>query len=95
MLVGCSFTASAGKPEVPADKLAATVAERLATTTGQPKPDVTCPEDLVGEVGNSTKCNLTAKNGSTVGVSVKVTSVNGDKVKFDIKADDTVSPATN
>ncbi len=46
-------------------------------------------------MGTTTRCTLTAKDGSTLGVSVKVTSVEGDKINFDIKADDTASPAPN
>ena len=97
LLVGCSGSVSVGSsdPKLSSDKLADTVAEKLASTTGQPKPDITCPEDLAGKVGTTTRCTLTAKDGSTLGVSVKVTSVEGKKINFDIKADDTASPATN
>ncbi|WP_327190072.1 DUF4333 domain-containing protein [Streptomyces xinghaiensis] len=99
LLTGCSASASVetGKsaPELSAEKLAATVAEKLAATTGQPEPRVDCPENLAGKVGTTTRCTLTADDGSTLGVSVKVTSVEGDQINFDIKADDTASPATN
>ncbi|GHJ35991.1 hypothetical protein Sm713_16000 [Streptomyces sp. TS71-3] len=78
-----------------ADKLATTVAEKLAASTGQPKPHITCPEDLVGKVGTTTRCKLTADDGSTLGVSVNVSSVDGDQIKFDFKADDTASPPAN
>ncbi|OEU86567.1 hypothetical protein DB35_22905 [Streptomyces abyssalis] len=82
LLVGCSSEA-----KMPKDKVADTVAEKLAAQTGQPKPDVTCPEDLVGKVGTSMRCKLTASDGSSLGVTVKVTSVDGDKINYDIKAD--------
>ncbi|MFI5684791.1 DUF4333 domain-containing protein [Streptomyces sp. NPDC051636] len=97
LLVGCSVSVTSGddKPKMPKDKLADTVAERLAATTGQPKPDVTCPKDLVGEVGNSTRCTLTAGDGSTLGVTVTVSSVDGDDAHFDIKADETPTPAAS
>jgi hypothetical protein len=97
LLVGCSGSASVGAsdPKVSKGKLADTVAEQLAATTGQAKPDITCPEDLVGKKGNSTRCKLTASDGSTLGVTVTVSSVDGDNVKFDIKADDTPSPAAS
>ncbi|MEU9678767.1 DUF4333 domain-containing protein [Streptomyces parvus] len=97
LLVGCSGSVSVGnsEPKLSSDKLATTVSEKLAATTNQPKPDITCPEDLAGKVGATTRCTLTAKDGSTLGVSVKVTSVEGDKINFDIKADDTASPAPN
>ncbi|GHJ36013.1 DUF4333 domain-containing protein [Streptomyces sp. TS71-3] len=95
LLAGCSVSASVGKPapKVSKAKLADTVSERLAATTGQAKPHITCPENLVGKKGNSTRCTLTASDGSTLGVTVTVSSVDGDNIKFDIKADDTPSPA--
>lgn len=86
LLVGCSAEAKLPKGEV-----ANTVAEKLAAQTGQPKPDVTCPEDLVGKVGTSIRCKLTASDGSSIGVNVKVTSVDGEEIKYDIKADQAAS----
>ncbi|MFD5077518.1 DUF4333 domain-containing protein [Streptomyces sp. NPDC058371] len=97
LLVGCSASVSVGKsePKLSSDKLATEVATELAATTGQPKPDVACPEDLVGKVGTTTRCTLTADDGSTLGLAVKVTSVDDDQIKFDIQADDTASPAAS
>ncbi|MGW4289203.1 DUF4333 domain-containing protein [Streptomyces sp. NPDC004673] len=97
LLTGCSASVHAGKtseePKISSGKLADTVAERLAAQTGQPKPDVSCPEDLVGKVGTKTRCVLTASDKSTVGVTVTVTSVKDSQIGFGIKADDKVSPA--
>ncbi|MFE4416140.1 DUF4333 domain-containing protein [Streptomyces sp. NPDC056821] len=97
LLVGCSASVSVGSstPKLSKDKLADAVAEKLAATTGQPKPDVTCPEDLVGKVGTTTRCKLTADDGSTLGISVTVSSVEGKQINFGIKADETASPAAN
>ncbi|KPC82857.1 DUF4333 domain-containing protein [Streptomyces sp. NRRL S-4] len=97
LLVGCSASVGVGnsEPKLSADELATTVSEKLALTTGQPKPDIACPEDLVGKVGTTTRCTLTADDGSTLGVSVNVTSVDGEQINFDIKADETASPAPN
>jgi len=96
LLVGCSASVHAEKsePKVSAGKLATLVSEKLAATTGQPKPDISCPESLVGKVGTTTRCQLTADDESTLGVTVTVSSVDGDQVNFDIKADDTASPAS-
>ncbi|WP_228988924.1 DUF4333 domain-containing protein [Streptomyces sp. DH8] len=97
LLVGCSFSAGVGGSEskLSADKLSATVAKKLAESTGQPEPDVTCPEGLAGKVGTKTRCTLTAGDGSTLGVTATVTSVDGGRINFDIEADDKASPATN
>ncbi|MFD9598821.1 DUF4333 domain-containing protein [Streptomyces sp. NBC_01224] len=97
LLVGCSASVSAGKsePKLSSDKLAASLADKLASTTGQPKPDITCPEDLAGKVGTETRCTLTSNDGSTLGVTVTVTSVDGKQIHYDFKADETASPAPN
>ncbi|MFI7409593.1 DUF4333 domain-containing protein [Streptomyces sp. NPDC049627] len=83
LLVGCSSEAKLSKDEV-----ANTMAEKLAAQTGQPKPDITCPEDLVGKVGASLRCTLTGSDGVSLGVTAKVTSVDGDTVDYDIKVDE-------
>ncbi|MEW2809806.1 DUF4333 domain-containing protein [Streptomyces massasporeus] len=78
-----------------ADKLATIVTEKLAATAEEPKPDINCPENLTANVGTTTRCKLTAKDGSTWGVTVKVTSIEGDQTNFDIETDETTSPAAN
>ncbi|CAL9429146.1 hypothetical protein SUDANB6_02011 [Streptomyces sp. enrichment culture] len=78
-----------------AGKLATLIAEKLAATTGQPKPDITCPEDIAGKIGNTTRCTLVADDGSTLGVTVTVSSVEGEQIGFDFEADKTASPAPN
>jgi hypothetical protein len=95
LLVGCSASVHVGasEPELSAGKLSDEVARQLAATTGQPKPDVACPEDLAGKVGTTTRCTLTAGDGSTLGVTVTVTSVKDERIQFDIEADKTASPA--
>ncbi len=92
LLAGCSGEVHAGiEKSLPADKLSTTVAEKLAAQTGQPKPDVTCPEDLDAEVGATGRCELTAADGTKIGLSVTVSSVEGSQVNFDIKVDDKVA----
>lgn len=95
LLTGCSASVNVEKPslKMSADKVANLVAEKLAATTGQPKPNVTCPEDLPAKVGTTSRCTITAENGDTAGVTVKVTSVEGTNMNFDFKVDDTASPA--
>ncbi|MEU2954121.1 DUF4333 domain-containing protein [Streptomyces xanthochromogenes] len=97
LLLGCSAHVEVGTsaPKLSADKVADTVAQKLAATTGQPKPHVTCPGDLDGKVGTTMRCTLTGSDGRTLGVTVDVTSVSGNNVNFDIKADDKSSPAPN
>ncbi|MBI0297639.1 DUF4333 domain-containing protein [Streptomyces sp. PRKS01-29] len=96
-MLPCSASVSVGKstPKPSADKPATVVAEKLAATTGQRKPHIACPEGLVGKAGSTTRCKLTADDGSTLGVSATVSSVDGDRINFDVTADDTASPAAN
>lgn len=103
LLVGCSASVSVEKStgdeestvKMSSGKLADLVAEELADSTGQAKPDISCPEDVEGEVGNATRCTLTGDDGSTLGVSVTVSDVDGSQMYFDIQADETASPAPN
>ncbi|MET8983666.1 hypothetical protein ABZX85_49725 [Streptomyces sp. NPDC004539] len=50
-------------------------------------------------IGNATPklsaAKLSGSDGATLGVSVEVTSVEGDQINFDIEADETPSPAPN
>ncbi|MBC9717058.1 DUF4333 domain-containing protein [Streptomyces sp. TRM66268-LWL] len=97
LLAGCSASVEVGSaaPRMSAERLSDLVAAELAATTGRPEPDITCPEALAGKVGTTTRCRLTASDGSTLGVAVRVTSVDGDRINFAIKADETASPAAN
>ncbi|MDV9173224.1 DUF4333 domain-containing protein [Streptomyces sp. W16] len=96
LLGGCSASVEVGStPKLSAGKLADLLAEKLASTTGRPKPDISCPEDLAGKIGTTTRCKLTGDDGSTLGVAVTVTSVKNGQINFDFKADDAASPATN
>jgi Domain of unknown function (DUF4333) len=96
LLVGCSASVKVEQdtPKLSAGKLATTVSEKLAAQTGQPKPKITCPEDLVGKVGTTTRCTLTGTDGGTLGVTITVSSVEEGQINFDFKADDKASPAT-
>ncbi|WP_373305831.1 hypothetical protein [Streptomyces filipinensis] len=38
--------------------------EKPAARTGRPKPRVTCPEDLAGKAGTTTRRTLTADDGA-------------------------------
>ena len=53
------------------------------------RPDISCPDDLEAEVGAETRCTLTAGEDPTeYGVTVTVTSVDGDTVNFDVEVDE-------
>ena len=82
-LVGCST----GPPIVAKDDVAKEISTQLEQQVGKAPEEVTCPEDLKGEVGATLRCEL-KDNSETYGVNVTVTSVEGTNVKFDLKVDD-------
>ncbi|SUA31490.1 Uncharacterised protein [Mycolicibacterium fortuitum] len=72
-------------------KLAAEVKQQLEAQTGAKADSVVCEGDLAAEVGATQRCVLTADS-EKYGVTVTASSVEGTRVKFDIKVDD--SPTT-
>ena len=53
------------------------------------RPEISCPDDLEAEEGAETRCVLTAGDDPTeYGVTVTVTSVDGDTVNFDVEVDE-------
>jgi hypothetical protein len=68
------------------DDVANQISDQLAEQFGR-RPTVTCPDSLKGDVGATLRCQL-QDQGSTYGVTVTVTSVEGGSVKFNFKVDD-------
>ncbi len=71
-------------PTVAQSNVESQISTQLAATVGQTPDSVTCPGDLKGTVGNTMTCTLTA-GGQSHPVAVKVTSVDGLTVHFDIE----------
>ena len=84
LTAGCSST-----PEVSQSKLEDEISSQLEKQVGTAPDKVECPGSLTGEVGETQRCTLTAGT-DTLGVDVKVTSVDGEDVNFDIEVDDEV-----
>lgn len=89
-LAALPLLAACGAGSVPADDVEEQITSVLAEQVGQSPDDVTCPDDLPGEVGAEMKCELTA-GGQTIGVTVTVSSVEGNQVNFDVLVDDAPS----
>lgn len=73
-----SSTAKVSKEDLQKD-----ISQRV-TNAGQTPQSVTCPDDLVGEPGQSTRCEVTMSATSSFEPIVTVTSVQGTKVNYDI-----------
>ena len=68
------------------DDVAKSIADQLEAQFGR-RPDITCPDNLKGDQGATLRCQL-SDQGTTYGVTVTVTSVDGGDVKYDFKVDD-------
>ena len=90
---GCSASASfsiGSTPSVPRHSVETEVATELAKQANQPTPKVTCPGDLAGKVGTVMYCTLTPQgSSSSYPTQVKVDSVNGTNVHFNIEVSTT------
>jgi mRNA-degrading endonuclease toxin of MazEF toxin-antitoxin module len=84
LVAGCSVSVSTGGPKTVAKAdVASQISDKVNEKAGHKPESVTCPDDLKAEVGASLDCQMT-DGGQTYGVNVSVTSVDGDKVNFDI-----------
>jgi hypothetical protein len=61
--------------------------EGLTKSVGQQAPPAKCPKELKAEVGATTRCTMDFPESKRLGITVKVTEVDGGNVKFDIEAD--------
>ena len=84
---GCSV--SVGKVSVDHSELEKSISDQLTKQVGQRPDKITCPDDLEGKVGATTRCTLTAGS-DKLGVTAKTTSVKGKNVRFSIKVDEKV-----
>lgn len=60
--------------------------QALTETVGQEPDSIDCPDDLKAEVGATMRCELTAGS-DTLGVTVTVTSIDGDNATYDVEVD--------
>ncbi|WP_280263957.1 DUF4333 domain-containing protein [Nocardia abscessus] len=83
-LTACSV--SVGTPKVQEADLEKSVKDSLTEKVGQEPDSIDCPGDLTGKEGATMRCTLTA-GADTLGVTLTVTSVEGDTVKYDIEVE--------
>lgn len=87
-LAGCSFNVSTGKPVVDKADLQKDITERLTKAGAKPE-SVTCKDNLEGEVGKTTRCEVVLSSTNSFEPIVTVTKVEGSTVSYDM------SPAVN
>jgi hypothetical protein len=80
--------AACGSSVLSSDTVEKGAADALEEQVGA-RPEVSCPEDLAAEVGAEARCTLTASDDPTeYGVTVTVTSLDGETANFDVQVDD-------
>lgn len=86
-LTGCSGSAkveTSSTPSVSASALEGDLMDML-TKGGNDPQSVTCPEDLVGEVGKTSQCEVVLSEANTVQAVLTVTKVNDTGLDYDLK----------
>lgn len=83
-VVGCS-----SQRVVKRGELESGVKSKLEAVAHAKAKSVTCPDTLKAKVNATTRCTLKAMDGSKIGVTVTVTSINGGRVTYTAKADPT------
>lgn len=76
-------SAAPSGPRVSREGLATDISVRLAHA-GQRPVSVSCPEDLLGQVGATTRCAVVMSETNSFEPRVTVTSVAGDKISYDV-----------
>jgi len=67
--------------------------DALTKTVGKTPEAITCPKDLDATVGASERCVLTAGEGSTIGMTVTIKSVDGSRADFGVVVDNLPQPS--
>lgn len=84
LVAGCDATVGiGGTPVVDKDALQTDIAARLAGAGEQPQ-SVTCKEDLVGEVGKTTRCDVVMSPTNSFEPVVTVTGVEGGTIDYEM-----------
>ncbi|MEV0670170.1 DUF4333 domain-containing protein [Mycobacterium sp. NPDC050441] len=88
VLAGCGGQSTGTQPTVAKTKLQTMAKEKLEAAAKRKAKSVTCDDGIVGKVGATQHCVLTAKDGSKYGVTATVKNIESDKVNIDFKVDD-------
>ncbi|MET7769845.1 DUF4333 domain-containing protein [Nocardia sp. NPDC005366] len=84
-LAACSVSIGSD-PKIGEAELEKSVKQTLTEQVGQEPDGIDCPGDLKGTVGTTMRCTLSA-GGDQLGLTVTVTSVENDTVKYDVEVD--------
>ncbi|MGP4056973.1 DUF4333 domain-containing protein [Mycobacterium sp. 4D054] len=82
-LAGCNVEAASGLPAVATDDLQADIWARLGEAGEQPQ-SVTCKDPLVGEVGQTARCEVIVSPTNSFEPIVTVTAVDGETIDYEL-----------
>lgn len=93
LLAACGGEATGGsQPTVAKAELQTLAKKKLEAAAKRKAKSVICEDGIVGEVGATQRCVLTAKDGTKIGVTAKVDGIEGRgadaRVSIDFKVDD-------
>ena len=88
LAAGCSGKVSVGENVVDQAELETGVATQLEETVGQAPASVSCEDDLTAEVDAEVRCTVTSDDGSEIGATVTVDSVDDTDVQYSIQVDE-------
>ncbi|MFT4085876.1 MAG: DUF4333 domain-containing protein [Gordonia sp. (in: high G+C Gram-positive bacteria)] len=92
---GCSTSVGLGDKKVEQSTLETNSGKELAKSNNlSSAPEVKCHGDLKGEVGATQKCDVQDTDGTWKPFTAKVTSVDGNDVKWDINPDTAPTPTS-
>ena len=84
VLAGCSFNFGVNtEPVVSKERLQEDISERLAEADEEPQ-SVKCKDDLPGEVGAKTRCEVVISDTNSFEPIVEITGVEGTKIRYDV-----------
>ncbi|AFM17787.1 hypothetical protein Mycch_3035 [Mycolicibacterium chubuense NBB4] len=81
---GCTLRSSGGLPAVAGSDLQDDISARLANAGEQPE-SVTCKDALIGQVGQSVRCDVVMSATNSFQPVVTVTGVNGTTIDYEMK----------
>src|SRR3954451_8523573 len=82
VLAGC------GTSTIKRSELEKETQRALTKSVGQQAPEAVCPDELEAKKGATTRCHMDFPEKKRLGITVTVSSVDGNNARFDIAADE-------
>src|SRR4051795_9173806 len=82
------IVAGCGTATIDSSQVEQQTQKALTKSVGKQAPEAVCPDELKAKKGATTRCHMDFPEGKRLGITVKVSSVDDDKARFDIVADD-------